>query len=193
MDRHQALEILGISSVAVPDDVRTARRQAARTQHPDAGGDTERMSLINQAADLLLDELVAGSSSAVDDSSRSRWRDERHGAVGRWQRDDWSGVEVDRPSFVIDVLPVDAFEWLVMAARVLGQVVDDDPPYCLEVLIDSRPDRWCRLDIVPDAGSSTISITTSGHDASDLVPLFVGAINELADSGGLSGEAPPPS
>jgi hypothetical protein len=193
MDRRQALEILGISSVSVPDDVRTARRQAARTQHPDAGGDTERMSLINQAADLLLDELGAGSSSDVGDASRFRRRNQGYGTGDQWQRGDWSGIEIDRPSFVIDVLPVDAFEWLAMAARVLGQVVDDDPPYCLEVLIDSLPDRWCRLDIVPDAGSSTVSITTSGHDPSDLVPLFVGAINELAASGGVRGEVPPPS
>lgn len=187
MDHHRALDILGIASAEDADQIRAARRHAARRQHPDTGGDTERMSLVNQAADFLLDELshASGPVERVGNHDGGGRRE------NRWTFDDRNGFDVDRPSFVIDVLPVDAYEWLLMAARVLGQVVDDDPPYCLEVLIESRPDRWCRLEIVPDAGSSTVSITTSGHDPSQLVPLFVGAINELAEGNSVRGEVPP--
>lgn len=164
MDRPTALEILGLTESDDVTDVIAARRRLARRCHPDVGGEKDSMTLINQAADFLL----AQSSSESDDERR------RH--------PEWDGVEIDRPSFVIDVLPVEAFEWILTAANVLGHVVDDEPPYALEVLIDSRPDRWCRLEIVPDAGSSTVSILTEGHDPTEMVPLLVNTINELSES-----------
>ena len=167
MDRPTALEILGLTENDDLTDVVSARRRLARRCHPDVGGDDDTMMLVNQAADFLLAE----SSSEFDDELRLH--------------PEWDGVEIDRPSFVIDVLPVEAFEWILTAANVLGHVVDDEPPYALEVLIDSRPDRWCRLEIVPDAGSSTVSILTEGHDPTEMVPLFVTTINELSESSSL--------
>ena len=43
----------------------------------------------------------------------------------------------------------------------MGEVLVDDPPYVLEVhLVDPGP-CWCRLDLVPDAGGSTVTLTVA--------------------------------
>lgn len=160
MRTDDAFRLLGLDASASLHDVFAARRSLARTFHPDVGGHDDDMARLNRAVEILIDHLE--NSSKPDVSSRS----------SRWF--------VDRPSFVIDVLPVEAFEWLLLAARVLGEVVDDDPPYSLDVLIDSRVDRWCRLEVVPDAGSSTVSIVAENVEPTDLVSLWVGTINELA-------------
>ena len=137
------------------------------------------MAEINRATEVLLETL----------SRRSFDPDVPEVVVG----DRAEGFDVDHPSFVIDVLPVDAFEYVALAAHVLGQVIDEEPPYSIELLLASLPDAWCRLDIVPDAGSSTISISTRGVVASDLVGTWVDTINELASSSAFKNEEPPPS
>lgn len=163
MDVDEALELLGLDASSSADEVRSARRRLALDVHPDVGGSDERMARVNRAVDVLLHHLRHGSPEprvARPDSSMSTF-------------------VVDRPSFVIDALPAEAFEWLLLAARVLGEIVDDEPPYVLEVLLDSRPDRWCRLELVPDAGSSTVSIVAENADTDELVRLWVSTVNEL--------------
>ena len=54
-------------------------------------------------------------------------------------------------------MPARAFEALLLAAGDLGDVADDDPPYVLWVRI-AAPACWCRLDVVPDAGASSVSL-----------------------------------
>ena len=44
-------------------------------------------------------------------------------------------VQHDEPSFTIDVLPVDAFAALERVAAAIGEILADDPPYLLEVLL----------------------------------------------------------
>lgn len=172
-----ALRVLGLDRTATIEDVLAARRALARTMHPDVGGDGDDMVRVNRAVEVVVAHLQGSSTvdSSVTPSSADTGRSTstRPGSFGsrRWV--------IDRPSFVIDVLPVDAFEWLLLAARVLGEVVDDDPPYALEVLLDSRVDRWCRLEVVPDAGSSTISIVAENVEPEELVSLWVNTINEL--------------
>lgn len=174
-----ALRVLGLDRTASIEDVLTTRRTLARSLHPDVGGRGDDMVRVNLAVEIVIEYLQrpvpheapsdAPSSAGVSTPSRPSSFGSR-----RWI--------IDRPSFVIDVLPVDAFEWLLLAARVLGEVVDDDPPYALEVLLDSRVDRWCRLEIVPDAGSSTVSIVAENIDPEDLVALWVNTVNELTGS-----------
>ena len=71
-----------------------------------------------------------------------------------------------------------------MAAAELGELVDDDPPYVLEVSMDTPP-AWCRLELVPDAGATTVSITTArtpGHptpDVYDVRDVWIDALNRL--------------
>lgn len=168
----QALTILGLGPDATVDEVWGARRRLARTLHPDIGGDDHDMARINRAVDVLVAHLKAPSVSSAIEETSSPTRLRHDGPSTRH-------VVVERPSFVIDVLPVDAFEWIQLAARVLGEIVDDDPPYAIDVLLDSRPDRWCRLEIVPDAGSSTVSIVAENVDPVEVTDLWVTTINEL--------------
>ncbi len=77
-------------------------------------------------------------------------------------------VARDVPSFTVEALPVVTFEALVIVASWIGEVLDDDPPYRLDAYLDASRgaplDCWCRLDIVPDAGASTVSIAVGGLD-----------------------------
>ncbi len=78
----------------------------------------------------------------------------------------WRRVATDSPSFTVEALPVETFEALVVVANWLGEVLVEDPPYVLESHLVEPFDCWCRLDILPDAGASTVSIAiaTFGHD-----------------------------
>ena len=73
-------------------------------------------------------------------------------------------MQHDAPSFTIDSLPVEAFEALLVVTSWIGEVLVDDPPYVLEVHLDEPSPCWCRLDLVPDAGSSTVSLTVASID-----------------------------
>ncbi len=98
----------------------------------------------------------------------------------------------DAPSFVIEALPVEAFEALLLVAATSGQVLDDDPPYRLDALVHLEVrhpelgddaavvEAWCRLDLVPDAGASTVSLTAA-VDATALAPLAI-AGPEIVDT-----------
>ena len=63
----------------------------------------------------------------------------------------------DVASFTIEALPAEAFEALLIVATWLGEVVVDEPPYQLDVVLGEPFDCWCRLDLVPDAGASTVA------------------------------------
>ena len=70
-------------------------------------------------------------------------------------------VEYDAPSFTVDALPAETFEALLVVAGWIGDVLDDDPPYVLECHLHEPAPCWCRLDLVPDAGGSTVSLTVA--------------------------------
>lgn len=163
--------VLGIDAAASDQEVRAARRRAAWAAHPDRGGSHAAMAAVNAA---FVGVMSARGSKSVERS------------VGR------RTIDNDIPSFTMDVLPVDAFEFLLLAARDIGEIVDSDPPYALEVMLYSEragaaadhvvSDQgiWCRLDVVPDAGSSTVSLWCEG-DAEACRDLWVEAINALGD------------
>ena len=75
--------------------------------------------------------------------------------VGPW-------VQHDEPSFTIDVLPVDAFAALERVAGELGEILAEDPPYVLEVLLQQPAPCWCRLELLPEAGATTVMMTVAG-------------------------------
>ncbi len=80
-------------------------------------------------------------------------------------------VQQDVPSFVIDALPAVAFEALLVVTSWIGEVLVDDPPYVLEVHLREPSPCWCRLDLVPDAGASTVSLTVAAVGG-DPAPLL---------------------
>jgi hypothetical protein len=141
--------VLGVSPDSSPEEVRSARRRLAAEFHPDHGGDTVRMGEINAAFDVVIAQLADRSLPQP-----------RH-----------RGVQHDAPSFTIDRLPVEAFEALLVVTSWMGEMLVDDPPYVLEVhLIEPAP-CWCRLDLVPDAGGSTVTLTVAsvgGQPAPDV-------------------------
>lgn len=91
----------------------------------------------------------------------------------------------DHPSFTIEALPAEAFEALLVVASWMGDLIDDEPPYALELALTEPIGGWCRLDLVPDAGASTVSVSVAGA-AGHPVPsvdavrdAFVDGLNQL--------------
>jgi len=149
--------VLGLGADATADDVRVARRELAKRHHPDRGGDAEAMQAVNEAADDALQRI------AIQPTDESR----RDPSAPRLIADEpWGGLSRDMPSFTVEALPVETFEGLLIVTSWLGEVLDDDPPYRLDVHLYEPVDCWCRLDVVPDAGASTVSLTVAGLDGS---------------------------
>jgi len=163
-------------SSADADAVRRARRRLARENHPDVGGDAEAMRAVNAAAAAALAEIDSARFS-----SRAPTRSAPSSAVSPEHNTGGSAVRVDRCSFTIEVLPVDAHEVLCVAAVWLGEVVDDDPPYLLEVDMHDPLRVWCRLELVPDAGATTVSLAVSATHGPDGYPAPVPDVDRVRD------------
>jgi hypothetical protein len=170
--------VLGLDADADVAAIHEARRTLAKRCHPDAGGSLAAMQRLNAAVEAALAAVVArtsGGSGVESGSSRPRHRP-TPSARG--------GIRRDHPSFTIEALPVEAFEGLLVAAAELGELADDDPPYLLEVVM-AAPAAWCRLELVPDAGASTVSVTTAripGHptpDVYDVRDAWIEVLNRL--------------
>ncbi|HET9547610.1 MAG TPA: DnaJ domain-containing protein [Desertimonas sp.] len=177
-----ARRLLGVSPDAGVEDVRAARRRLAKRCHPDvAGGDTETMRQLNEAASIVLHELGVVSEdteSPIDAAAWRRWPAPRRPPTG-------ARVDHDVASFVIEALPAVAFEALLVVTSWIGEVVVDEPPYQLDVLLLDPLRCWCRLDLVPDAGASTVSLTIAAlpdealPDIDDVRDLWVESLNRL--------------
>ena len=182
------LRALGLGPGAGADEVRAARRRLARRAHPDAGGDDASMASINDAAARALRGLDGNGGERSEAVASA---DDTVGPV------DWTVRQQDIPSFTVEALPVETFEALLVATGWLGEVIDDDPPYRLDVHMMDPFECWCRFDIVPDAGASTVSLTVGAWAESPVAPVesvrdvWVDALNRL-DWSALSGAAPPP-
>jgi hypothetical protein len=167
--------LLGLATSASAAEVRGARRDLARSLHPDAGGDAAAMQDVNAAAAQAL-RIIA--TPAVPDTAPAP-------ATAPEPEGDWSATRRDIPSFTIEALPAEAFEALLVAAAELGEVEDDDPPYELRTLVGDPLACWCQLDLVPDAGASTVSVSiapTEGHPLPTLIDVrnaWIVALNGL--------------
>ncbi|MFK7918385.1 MAG: J domain-containing protein [Ilumatobacter sp.] len=161
-----AFRLLGLTDQATPAEVRTARRELARTLHPDVGGDAAAMQRVNAAAADALRFLARPDveQTPAPYSSGPATSGSDPGRSGMGGTNDWIGTTRDVPSFTIEALPVEAFEALLVAAAELGEVEDDDPPYVLRTLLAAPLTCWCQLDVVPDAGASTVSVSIAAVD-----------------------------
>jgi hypothetical protein len=95
-------------------------------------------------------------------------------------------VASDVASFVVEAFPAAAFEALLVVTGWIGEVIVDDPPYQLDVVLTDPLRCWCRLDLVPDAGASTVSLTIARladapdlPDIDDVRDLWVSSLNHL--------------
>jgi hypothetical protein len=162
-------ELLGVNRESTPHEIVAARRILAREFHPDRGGDPQHMALVN----LAFDTIMASRAEPLIEVSQV---DETPICAP----DQSSRFVVDRPSFTINALPVVAYEVILLAARVLGDVSSDEPPYLLEVQLEDPPLTWCQLEIVPDAGSSTVSFIVDREvNTVEIRDLWVRTINEI--------------
>lgn len=177
-------ELLGLPRTATVDDIRAARRRLARDVHPDVGGDATTMRDLNAAVDAAVahatgrrrldDEAGSqraastsgssgGSASAPSGSSSARNAGDQRSHAAPLQVDEWS--------FVVEALPAEAFEALLVVASWVGEVLVDDPPYLLDVHLHDPSPCWCRLTLVPDAGSSTVSLVVAQVGDSPAPPV----------------------
>lgn len=147
-------------------DIEGWQRALMKTAHPDAGGSHAAFIEVTRATQILLN--TKRTSKRTSDIS-------------------YDGSKSDHPSFTIDVLPVEAYEYIYVAANVLGQIADEDPPYSLQVLLNDPQHCWCLVTIVPEAGGSIVSITVHNADDSQnrtfnleaIRDFWVSTINEV--------------
>lgn len=179
--KSDARRLLGLGDDADADAVRAARRRIAKEIHPDVdGGSGDAMRRLNEAVDTVLAQLAAGTRPEHTRGRRPRPSSPPPRRPGR--------VAHDVASFVIEALPAEAFEALLVVTSWIGEVADDDPPYQLDVLLLDPLRCWCRLDLVPDAGASTVSVTIAAQpdeplpDIDDVRDLWVASLNHLGST-----------
>jgi len=160
--------VLGLPATATLDEVRAARRRLAKTVHPDRGGDEQRMQEINRAFDLAVRPILRPPSEAPSASPPAPSAPTPStGRRGRPSR----RIEQDIPSFNIDLLPAEAFEALLIVVGWIGEVLNDDPPYLLDAHLDEPSECFCRIELLPEAGASTVSLTVIGVEGEDAPPV----------------------
>jgi hypothetical protein len=163
--------VLGVAPDATEHELRAARRRRALDLHPDRAGGTAAataaMQQLNEAFDVALRRLAVAPAPAgatpspvpTAPTAPPRGRDVRAPVPRPGGR-----LAHDVASFTIEALPVEAFEAILVVATWLGEPVDDDPPYRLDVVLAEPYGCWCRLDLVPDAGASTVALTLGSID-----------------------------
>lgn len=144
------------------------------------------MRQLNEAAAAVLTELAEPVTLSADEVVSSTRRDGREGRIAQHSRRRGEQVTHDVASFVVEALPAEAFEALLVVTSWIGEVVVDEPPYQLDVILLDPLRCWCRLDLVPDAGASTVSVTIATVPDDDVLPdiddvrdLWVAALNDL--------------
>jgi hypothetical protein len=175
--------VLGLARNSTPEEIRAARRELARLHHPDAGGDVEQMRRINVAAAdaLRAIALAAGATGAAGRTSATDRDGSGQPHRASEEADVWDGMRSDVPSFVVEALPAETFEALLLAAAELGELEDDDPPYELRILLAAPVACWCQLNVVPDAGASTVSISIAATENGGL-PALIDVRNAWIDA-----------
>ena len=144
--------VLLIDKTASAQDIRRAWRERARTVHPDVGGSDAAMQELNEALRKALELVEVAREQKVVVP-----------VLVRRQR--------DVSSFTVDVLAAECFEALLLVAGISGAISYEEPPYQLEFsLHDAEVDGflhgWCRCDLVPEAGATTVSLLVGTDESS---------------------------
>lgn len=154
--------VLGVPRSADADALRSARRRLALDLHPDRGGSADRMQAINVAFEEAMGLLAGAAAEATSDPSPPPEPTAAEAPARSPRSGGHRSVERDEPSFVIEVLPAEAFEALLVVANWMGEVMVDDPPYMLEAHLYEPDECWCRLELLPEAGATTVMLTVAG-------------------------------
>jgi hypothetical protein len=145
--------VLGLPPTATAADVRAARRRLSKRLHPDAlvsRGEDERRAAAAQLADVnRAVELALATISASDRPSGTR----RETVPVESVEDDGTSV-----TFALDALPVEVFEPLLLALSAIGDPKVVDEPYLLEGMVDDPALCLCRIELVPVAGGTSVTV-----------------------------------
>ena len=189
--------VLGLTWQATLDEVRIARRTLAMELHPDKGGDIVRMQEVNVAFEAAVGHLTGREplpTPAPPDPARAAGGVIRRRTVAAAAGPGGLAADLPRPPRPARLArrspstrcPAEAFEALLVVASWIGEVANDEPPYLLEAALGGAAPCWCRLDIVPDAGASTVSITVvfdcpadGVADAETVRDIWVANLNRL--------------
>ena len=177
--------LLGVQPNASLDTLAAARRRLALTVHPDVGGSEQAMQAVNAAYDRAVSMLGVASESPHVIPSTPPPAPPPSSPSSRLR-----GVQRDAPSFTIDVLPAEAYEALLVVVTWMGELLVDEPPYVLEALLHDPALCWCRLELVPEAGATMVSITVASVD-SDATPDPEVVRDEWVANLNRLGELPP--
>jgi hypothetical protein len=179
-------QVLGLSPGASVSDARAARRRLAKQLHPDVHGarrpedraDLERrMTTVNEALAAVIAAISTAGASAAPGSGAPYFGapvpPEPRGSSGHPA----VAAGADDGTVCIEALPVRAFEALFVVAYGLGEILDEDEPYCLDLYLPVPDPCFCHLDLVPDAGGSIITVSVSAAEGADAPP--VAAVRDL--------------
>ncbi|HZB40584.1 MAG TPA: J domain-containing protein [Ilumatobacter sp.] len=173
--------VLGLSPGSTVDEVENARRALAKSSHPDVGGSVGDMQRINAAADEAARIAGGRGVPSTPASPPPAAPVPPPGPAFHWR--------VDQPSFTVEALPAESFEALLVVASWLGETIDDDPPYRLDIELTEPVRCWCRLELLPDAGATTVGLAVGserGVTAADVDAVrdtWIAALNSLDWSG----------
>jgi hypothetical protein len=144
--------ILGLPPTATAADVLAARRRLAKRLHPDTLAHSDehqrkaagaRLAEVNRAVELALAAVRARPDPAPPAVHRQKTR---------------APADDGTASFAVEALPVEAFELLMLAMSAIGDPKVVDEPYLLEGMVDDPSLCFCRIELVPEAGGSIVTV-----------------------------------
>jgi hypothetical protein len=137
-DLADAYRCLGLEPGAPFEQVRAAHRRLAKELHPDVtGGSPAAMASVN----IAFAAIVA-----------ARPLEEAPLPVAGTGGDD------DPVTFSVNVLPVEAFEALLLSVSALGDPWVIDEPYELTAVLDPPVACRCQLSLAPEAGGTIVTV-----------------------------------
>lgn len=193
--------MLGLTPQASWEEVRAAHRRLAKLVHPDlGGGDAATMTEVNLAFATLAAahrrRVAAGAgpvapSPAPDGKATpapgtSAPGTSAPGTSAPGTSAPGPALDDDPVTFSVPMLPVDAFDTLLVVSSFLGQPWVIDEPYQLVVVLDPPFACRCLLDLVPEAGGSIVTVEVEPRDGgpcTDAAAVRDALVAELAGLG----------
>jgi hypothetical protein len=166
-------QILGLAPGSSLAEARAARRRLAKELHPDVHAGrppaeqaelSARMTAVNRALTDIEARWAAEATVKPVSPAPPVPCPEEPG---------------DPDTFSVELLPVEAFEALFLAAYGLGDILVTDEPYLLELYLTEPAPCFCRLTLVPEAGGSIVTVDVSPAAESVDVPAASAVIELL--------------